>query len=300
MGFVVAATGLMTSSKSTTTVALLIPVVALGLPILDTTLATFRRLLRGRSPFSADQEHMHHKLLKMGLTHRRAVLVLWGFCGVACAAAAGAVFAQGNESFYILGGFGIFALVMARSLGYLRVEDWGAEFRNGRLVSRQTRHRRMRMKALLRMLPRSNDIPVLFHKLQHAHRLHRYDAAALELFSEPVRGNKEGEVWQRYSWQRNRGLLPAALPGEGHSEVSFGLVGKSGTIGRIVYRYHAGKARVTADEEALMLELHVGLADCLEQLLTRADNADYDALGATSDHAWVVDLKTDKPNVKSS
>ena len=48
-------------------------------PLLDLILAVVRRVRAGRSPFSADSEHLHHKLLEMGLSHRRtaAILYLW-------------------------------------------------------------------------------------------------------------------------------------------------------------------------------------------------------------------------------
>jgi UDP-GlcNAc:undecaprenyl-phosphate GlcNAc-1-phosphate transferase len=49
----------------------------LGLPIVDTATAICRRLAAGRHIFAADGEHIHHKLLRLGLTHRRAVLLLY-------------------------------------------------------------------------------------------------------------------------------------------------------------------------------------------------------------------------------
>jgi UDP-GlcNAc:undecaprenyl-phosphate/decaprenyl-phosphate GlcNAc-1-phosphate transferase len=79
LGYVLATTSILGNSvKSSTTVALLVPLVALGLPIMDTLLAMVRRFLERRSIFSADRSHIHHQLLAMGLTHRRAVLILYG------------------------------------------------------------------------------------------------------------------------------------------------------------------------------------------------------------------------------
>ncbi len=84
LGYVIAATSLQTSTKGAATVALLTPVLALALPILDTLLAFGRRLVRGQHPFQGDREHIHHKLLDMGLSHRSAVLFLYLICA-ACA-----------------------------------------------------------------------------------------------------------------------------------------------------------------------------------------------------------------------
>jgi UDP-GlcNAc:undecaprenyl-phosphate GlcNAc-1-phosphate transferase len=77
IGFVLSAVSLASSQKASTAVAVAIPVVSFGLPILDTCIAVLRRFLNGKSLFSADDEHIHHKLLQRGLSHRQAVVVLY-------------------------------------------------------------------------------------------------------------------------------------------------------------------------------------------------------------------------------
>ncbi len=56
---------------------LIVPVTVLALPFVDLVLAVFRRVSKGRSPFAPDKQHLHHRLLEMGHTHRRAVLLLY-------------------------------------------------------------------------------------------------------------------------------------------------------------------------------------------------------------------------------
>ncbi len=82
IGYMFAVASLWTVSKRSTALALLLPVVALGLPIADTFLAFGRRAIRGRSPFHSDREHIHHRLLDRGLSPRQAVLLLYVICGV--------------------------------------------------------------------------------------------------------------------------------------------------------------------------------------------------------------------------
>ena len=77
IGFILSALALVGSQKATTMVAVAIPVISFGLPILDVTLSLARRWLAGKPLFSGDSDHIHHKLLKMGLSHRNAVLVLY-------------------------------------------------------------------------------------------------------------------------------------------------------------------------------------------------------------------------------
>jgi UDP-GlcNAc:undecaprenyl-phosphate GlcNAc-1-phosphate transferase len=79
LGYVIAATSLAGAThKASTAVALLVPVVAMGVPIFDTLFAMVRRWLERRPLFSPDRGHIHHRLLDMGITHRRAVLILYG------------------------------------------------------------------------------------------------------------------------------------------------------------------------------------------------------------------------------
>ncbi len=80
LGFLIACTAIRSAQLNTTTVALVVPIIALGLPILDTVLAFLRRTSKRRNPFRADKEHIHHKILESGLSHPETVLVLYGFC----------------------------------------------------------------------------------------------------------------------------------------------------------------------------------------------------------------------------
>ncbi len=58
-------------------VLFLVPVVALALPIVDTSVAFFRRVKKGMHPLKPDKEHFHHRLMDLGLTHRQTVFVAY-------------------------------------------------------------------------------------------------------------------------------------------------------------------------------------------------------------------------------
>lgn len=77
IGFMLAALALAGSEKAPTIIAVAIPVVSLGFPILDVALAVVRRFLAGKPLFEGDKHHIHHKLLKRGLSQRDAVLTLY-------------------------------------------------------------------------------------------------------------------------------------------------------------------------------------------------------------------------------
>jgi UDP-GlcNAc:undecaprenyl-phosphate GlcNAc-1-phosphate transferase len=59
------------------TLPLLVPIAVLFIPFIDLLMAVVRRTRRGRSPFSPDKMHLHHRLLSIGHSHRRAVLIMY-------------------------------------------------------------------------------------------------------------------------------------------------------------------------------------------------------------------------------
>lgn len=83
IGFLLGCYGILWMQKSTTLLGMTAPVMALSLPILDISLAILRRFLRRRPIFAADRGHIHHRLVDRGLTPRRAVILLYGFCSLA-------------------------------------------------------------------------------------------------------------------------------------------------------------------------------------------------------------------------
>ena len=80
LGLVLAAASLLENRKGTAAVTLLFPLVAMGLPIADGVLAFARRAVRGTPVFRPDSEHIHHRLLRLGLSPRNALFVLWHLC----------------------------------------------------------------------------------------------------------------------------------------------------------------------------------------------------------------------------
>jgi len=82
LGFALAVAALVDQQyKAAAAVAFLIPLTALALPILDTGLAFVRRIQLRQSIFRADKYHLHHRLLRLGLSHRQVVLFLYLISG---------------------------------------------------------------------------------------------------------------------------------------------------------------------------------------------------------------------------
>jgi len=77
LGYFLSIASVLGAVKGAAAITYFLPVLVLGLPIFDTTYAILRRLVNRKPIMEADKGHLHHKLLDMGLNHKRAVLVLY-------------------------------------------------------------------------------------------------------------------------------------------------------------------------------------------------------------------------------
>jgi UDP-GlcNAc:undecaprenyl-phosphate GlcNAc-1-phosphate transferase len=77
LGFVSAYMAIVLVEQTNTALSCVLPLLLLGLPILDTLAVMTQRLQEGRSPFEADKNHMHHKLMAIGFTHYEAVVIIY-------------------------------------------------------------------------------------------------------------------------------------------------------------------------------------------------------------------------------
>jgi len=81
LGFTLACLAVTGLAKSTAIISLLIPIVILGIPIFDTSFAIIRRIHNKAPIFMPDKDHLHHRLLAIGFTHRVSVLIIYGISG---------------------------------------------------------------------------------------------------------------------------------------------------------------------------------------------------------------------------
>ena len=97
IGHMLAAISVYGAVKTAATIALIVPAIALGLPILDTAFAIMRRYVNGRPIFQPDKGHLHHRLLATGMSHKETVLFMYGITAVLCI---GAVLWAEMDGFY--------------------------------------------------------------------------------------------------------------------------------------------------------------------------------------------------------
>ena len=129
IGFCIAALSLTSSNKGSIAAVLMVTVVALGVPILDTTLALFRRAFRGFPLFHADDEHIHHRLENLGFSKRRIVLGIYGICVVLSMIGLSIIWSQGRTIPIAIGVVFLLAIFALKYLQYVKTfSDIGAQF----------------------------------------------------------------------------------------------------------------------------------------------------------------------------
>jgi UDP-GlcNAc:undecaprenyl-phosphate GlcNAc-1-phosphate transferase len=181
VGFTLAALSVLGSQKATTTVAVAIPILAFGLPVVDTAVTIARRLISRKPVFEGDNEHIHHMLIARGWSQRRAALVLYAACA---AFSLVAILFAGTGSWLI--GFTLFvlAVVTMLGLGHLRYHEVD-EIRAG--VKRTVGDRRNRIANNLRVrrasmaFSKASDLNEIFDAMKVMLEFEEFAYAHMEL-----------------------------------------------------------------------------------------------------------------------
>jgi UDP-GlcNAc:undecaprenyl-phosphate/decaprenyl-phosphate GlcNAc-1-phosphate transferase len=123
LGFSIGVLSILATQGDRTALSAALPLLLLGLPILDTVAVMLRRALAGRSPFSSDRSHLHHRLLDLGFAHHEAVVLI--YC-VQLALFLFAYYLRFESDLLILSVFGIFSATMLGMLWLATLGRWHA------------------------------------------------------------------------------------------------------------------------------------------------------------------------------
>jgi len=145
IGYTIATVSIAGSFKGQTAASIMIPMIALGIPLMDVAWATIRRFLFGQKIFGADRDHVHHRLMSLGLTQKRAVLILYASTIIMGAVAIIAVHTNDAKTGIILLLVAVAAIISIQRLGYLnfikvdRFLRWGSNVSDELGISRDSR-----------------------------------------------------------------------------------------------------------------------------------------------------------------
>lgn len=123
LGFLLAAISMEGAIKSATAFAIVVPVLALGLPIYDTVFAIIRRKINGKPISQGDRGHLHHRLLDMGLTQKQVVIVMYFISAVLGGISIIAMQISTLRSYFLLTAVLIVIVLLAWKCGFFKAKD---------------------------------------------------------------------------------------------------------------------------------------------------------------------------------
>ena len=263
IGFMLSALALAGAQKAPTFVAVAIPVVSFGLPILETSLSVLRRLISGRPIFTADREHIHHKLLEMGMSHRQVVIVLYAVSALFAMLSLFLLWPTGSTLGLVLAVVGTGIWLGVQHLNYL-------EFGELRRVAQRTIEQRqifinnLSVRRAVAELKVASDFNQVRSILIAAFDGNDFDGFELR---EPPSGEhgQPGEADRRISWSKSPHM--AAIAARPSWKLTLDLVTTANQArGSLVVFRTYGTRDLQLDVNLLTSEFPQALADALDRV----------------------------------
>lgn len=205
IGFLLSALAIYGAQKAPTIVAVAIPIVSFGLPILETVLSILRRLISGRPVFTADREHIHHKLLQHGMTHRQVVILLYGVSAIFAMLSLFLLWPTGSSLGLVLAVLGIGIWIGVQHLGYLEFGEL-ARVAQRTLDQPQIFVNNLAIRRATEELKVARDYDQVCRVLAAAFGSNDFDAFELDLDSAPENAVQIGSTQRRgensFCWKK--------------------------------------------------------------------------------------------------
>jgi UDP-GlcNAc:undecaprenyl-phosphate GlcNAc-1-phosphate transferase len=258
VGFALAALAVRGSMKSSTAVAVLAPLLALGFPIVDTSMALLRRLVGRKSLLAPDADHIHHRIVRMGLTQQRAVIILYGVTALFGALSLLTMTGQSHATGLAAVVFTLVTWIGIRQLGYSELGQIQRLLRRGLSLEGLTSANGSALAEARRALAEAKDLRQLHGALAAA-------AAALRLEKVTVRLRAPGP-----------GLPPweapdAVLDPRRSWAWTIPLVSGNALLGELELVGALGRMSAAVKAAELVEVLAVDFADALFRLLPAAE-----------------------------
>jgi UDP-GlcNAc:undecaprenyl-phosphate/decaprenyl-phosphate GlcNAc-1-phosphate transferase len=181
VGFSLAALSILGSQKASTAVAVAIPILAFGLPVVDTAVAIGRRFLSGRPIFEGDREHIHHMLLQRGWSQRRVALVLYGVSAAFGLLAMLFVNSGSSLTAVVLFVVGVAVVIALGNLRYHEVDELRASVRRNFGERRTRATNNLRVRRASQAVGSASSLPELLAGMLGVLELGEFVYATIEL-----------------------------------------------------------------------------------------------------------------------
>lgn len=254
VGFALAALAVRGSTKSSTAVAVLAPLLALGFPIVDTSMALVRRLVGRKGLLEADADHIHHRIVRMGLTQQRAVVILYGVTALFGALSLLTMTGQSHATGLAAVVFTLVTWIGIRQLGYSELGQIQRLLKRGLSFDPATSADGSPLAEARRGLLEARDLPQL-----HASLVAAVSALRLERLTVRLRAPRPAlPVWE---------AADAVLDPRRSWAWTIPLVSGEELLGELELVGSLGRMSATVKAAELVEVLAVDFADALSRLL---------------------------------
>jgi UDP-GlcNAc:undecaprenyl-phosphate GlcNAc-1-phosphate transferase len=205
LGYCVAGLAIMASVKTKVGASVTIPLLAMGFPVFEAIVSPLRRFVLARHPFKPDRAHIHHRLLSLGLSQRKAVLYLYTATAVLCLVSVVMVNLSDEQTglFLVLLGAAVFLLIRGTGgVGYIDLEKTRSWLRDMGFVSGIARDRR-RFLGLQMEVAESASLEELWSAVCRAARELDMDFAEMRLAPDFGRGDRHADDAECFRWSRD-------------------------------------------------------------------------------------------------
>jgi hypothetical protein len=235
------------------------PVLAFAVPILDCFFAIFRRTMRGRSPFSPDMEHFHHRLMAKGLSHGKAVLAMWTISFCCSLVAIAAAFGKGDQLFAVFVFFGLGGFILLRYLGYFRFEFFGEGLTTLMQDRKSTKSVEQAIKEAELIVSSVTSIDQLEECLKKTSEGMGFQEARISFFYDSNRlgaelDNQDPKVGRIVKWQDPKQAGYFSRKKEFIAQ--FAISGRNFNYGRVEYSFIDGRDSLSVQDEVLLERIH--------------------------------------------
>ena len=235
------------------------PVLAFAVPIMDCLFAIFRRTMRGRSPFSPDMEHFHHRLMAKGLSHGKAVLAMWAMAFSSSLVAIAAAFGKGDQLFAVFVFFGLGGFILLRYLGYFRFEFFGEGLSTLIEDRKSTKTVEQAIKEAELIVSSVTSLDQLEDCLEKAAEGMGFQEAKISFFYDSNRlgaelDNQDPKVGRSVQWQDPN--QTGYFSRKNEFIAKFAISGRNFNYGKVEYSFMDGRDSLSVQDEILLERIH--------------------------------------------
>ena len=269
LGYLAGCLALLASSREGEVLDGIFPVLAFAVPILDCIFAIFRRIMRGRSPFSPDMEHFHHRLMAKGLSHGKAVLAMWAMSFSCALVAIAAPFGKGDQLFAVFVFFGLGGFILLRYLGYFRFEFFGEGLSTLIQDRKSTKTAEQTVKEVEQLVANSANLEIIEECLGKVAEGMQFQKASLSFYHEGGRLGSDIKlntppIGKVVNWRNPK--LSGYFSRDKEFVVEFTISGRNFAYGKMQYCFIDGRSSLSVQDEVLLERIHDSISNLAGRL----------------------------------